>query len=695
MQNITPILSVKNITKIYKIYKNNIDRLKEIFFNRNYHKEFVSNKNISFDLYKGETLGIIGVNGAGKSTILKIIAGVINPTSGIVNRRGRVTALLELGTGFNQDLSGYENIFLNGTLIGLSKQECIDNLQKIIDFSELGEHINEPIKTYSSGMKMRLAFSIAIFSRPEVLIVDEALSVGDAHFSAKCKAELTRRKQQNMSIIYVSHDLNSMKILCDRVILLNKGEVIKQGKPSDVVNHYNLLISQLNKSNERIHIIESDKKGEHGSFEAKIVSVKLLSKDIETNSLSSQSNVTVEVCIESNKNLKNLSSGIVLRDKYGQDIYGTNTFLNEKYFNLNKDERLKIEYTFPMGLKPGKYSISVALHQDIKISNKRLHWIDNAVSFSVLGFEKRQFTGICDMQAKLKLNSCLIEKKEVLITTSQSILLVNVSTKDIKVLHQGAGLYYGVTTDGNNIYIAARNRGVSSLSPKDKEIGSILVFNKYFEHIDTLKPDSFELKDLHQIKYYDGKLYATCTHDNLIAIYENNSWSKWYPNENRDIDVNHFNSIYINNDSLYLLAHNFANSQIMEYDIKTYKLKNTISLGIQAHNIHLDKNIFMTLSSKESKLLFSDGKIIQSEGFIRGFAKDVNNTSYIGSSQIAERKERDFTDGKVFIYKDDKKQEEILLEKEGLVLDVKLINEYDYASDEMIVLLEREDDTDE
>ncbi|MDD2358609.1 MAG: ABC transporter ATP-binding protein, partial [Thiovulaceae bacterium] len=207
------VLEVKNITKIYKIYKNNFDRIKEIFFKRVYHKEFISNNNISFDLYEGETLGIIGVNGAGKSTILKIITGVIEPFSGEVVRHGRVTALLELGTGFNPDMTGYENIYLNGTLIGMTKKEIDLKIEKIIRFSELGDYIDEPIRTYSSGMSMRLAFSIAIFSEPQILIVDEALSVGDAHFAAKCTKALKERKEQNMSIIYVSHDLNSLKLL--------------------------------------------------------------------------------------------------------------------------------------------------------------------------------------------------------------------------------------------------------------------------------------------------------------------------------------------------------------------------------------------------------------------------------------------------------------------------------------------------
>lgn len=682
------ILEVKNITKIYKTYKNNIDRLKEIFFNKKYHKEFVSNDNISFELYQGETLGIIGVNGAGKSTILKIIAGVTEATSGKVIKRGRVTALLELGTGFNQELTGYQNIFLNGTLIGLSKQECKNNLQKIIDFSELGEYIYEPIKTYSSGMKMRLAFSIAIFSRPDILIVDEALSVGDAHFSAKCKTELSKRKQEKMSIIYVSHDLNSMKILCDRVLLLNKGKLVDQGEPNSIVNQYNILISKLNNNNEKINVIKTSDKNEHGSFEAKITDVKLIANNIETNSITSQNKTIIEVYIKSYTKLKDLSSGIIIRDKYGQDIYGTNTFNNKKYFDLKDEDNIKIEYHFPMGLKPGKYFLSVALHQDIKVTNKRLHWIDNAVDFTVSGFEKKQFIGVCDMQANLNLKQYKLKTKKILVTTSQSILLIDLNTKEIKSLHQGFGLYYGVTTDGSNIYIAARNRGVSSNIPQEEESGTILVFDKYFKHINSLHPDDFELKDLHQIKYHDGKLYATCTHDNMIAIYENKKWRKWYPNEHKDKDINHFNSIYIKGNSLYLLAHNLGDSEIMEFDIKTHKLKKIIPLGIQAHNIYMQDNYFLTLSSKESKIRYSNGKEILSQGFVRGLAIDNQDLYFVGTSELTERAKRDFTTGKVFIYKDDVKLDEIILKNEGLVLDVKLVNEYDYASDEIIYFID-------
>lgn len=322
-------LEVKNITKIYKIYQNNVDRLKEIFLRKNYYKEFIANKDISFDLYEGETLGIIGANGAGKSTILKQIAGVVEPTTGEIIRYGRVTALLELGTGFNYDLTGYENIFLNGTLIGMSQKECEDKVKDITSFSELGDYIYEPIKTYSSGMSMRLAFSIAIFSNPKILIVDEALSVGDAHFSAKCTKALRERKEQNMSIIYVSHDLNSLKLLCDRIVLLNKGKIVQIGEAENVINIYNFLISKFNDNLDKVNTMNASTNS-YGTFDVEISKVLIKGFDSKSSIISSGEIVDIIIELKAKKSLQNKTIGIMIRDKFGQDIFGTNTFHHKK-----------------------------------------------------------------------------------------------------------------------------------------------------------------------------------------------------------------------------------------------------------------------------------------------------------------------------------------------------------------------------
>ncbi len=394
------VLEVKNISKIYKIYKNNIDRLKEVFSQSLYHKEFVANKSISFDLFEGETLGVIGVNGAGKSTILKIVAGVVEPTFGEVIRHGRVTALLELGTGFNLQISGYENIYLNGTLIGMNKKEIKEKIADIIDFSELGDYIHEPILSYSSGMSMRLAFSIAIFSEPKILIVDEALSVGDAHFQAKCTQALRDRKQDSMSIIYVSHDLNSLKLLCDRVLLLNHGEVVDEGNPEDVINQYNFLISKLNDKEEKMSIKEADNSS-FGTFDIKITKVTIKGEESNSNLISSGENSKIAIEIESKKDLSNMTIGIVIRDKFGQDIFGTNTFHHKVNVDFKKDKEYLCSFNMPLNIGIGKYSITTAIHsQDTHLDNCS-HWLDHATDFEIAGVKGNSFVGICRLEPKI------------------------------------------------------------------------------------------------------------------------------------------------------------------------------------------------------------------------------------------------------------------------------------------------------
>lgn len=395
------ILEVKNVVKIYKIYNSNIDRLKELFIKKTYHKKFFSNNNISFDLYEGETLGIIGVNGAGKSTLLKIIAGVIDLTEGEVIRHGGVTALLELGTGFNQEMSGLDNIFLNGSLIGMTKQQCKDNTQAIIEFSELGDYIYEPMRTYSSGMSMRLAFSIAIYSEPKILIVDEALSVGDAHFSAKCTKALKERKAQNMSIIYVSHDLNSLKLLCDRVIMLNHGEVVQEGAPEDVINGYNFLISKLNDTEEKIQIKEIDNNS-FGILDIEITSVRIIGEKSKSDLISSGEQVKIEIILHAKIDMSNMTVGIMIRDKFGQDIFGTNTYHHKLNLAFKENRNYNCIFEMPLNIGSGKYSITTAVHSSDTHLDNCSHWIDHATSFEVAGVVGEPFVGLCKLQPTIQ-----------------------------------------------------------------------------------------------------------------------------------------------------------------------------------------------------------------------------------------------------------------------------------------------------
>ena len=240
-------ISVNDVSKMYKLYDNPMDRLKESLglSRKKKYKEHYALNHVSFQVHKGETVGIIGTNGSGKSTILKIITGVLSPTGGEVSVNGRISALLELGAGFNGEYSGLENVYLNGSMIGFSREEIDAKLHSILDFADIGEFIHQPVKTYSSGMFVRLAFAVAINIDPEILIVDEALSVGDVFFQAKCYRKFEEFKEMGKTILFVSHDLSSIGKYCDRVVLLNKGEKLAEGGAKEMVNLYRrVLVNQ-------------------------------------------------------------------------------------------------------------------------------------------------------------------------------------------------------------------------------------------------------------------------------------------------------------------------------------------------------------------------------------------------------------------------------------------------------------------
>ena len=262
-------ISVNNISKMYKLYDNPRDRLKESLglSKKKRYKEHYALNDISFQVNKGETVGIIGTNGSGKSTILKIITGVLNPTQGNIEVNGRISALLELGAGFNMEYTGIENVYLNGTMIGFSKEEIDAKLQDILEFADIGDFVYQPVKTYSSGMFVRLAFAVAINIDPEILIVDEALSVGDVFFQAKCYRKFEEFKEKGKTILLVSHDLSSISKYCDRVILLNKGKKVEEGLPKTVVDTFKKILAnqyeeETEESTERAEEVITEKREE-------------------------------------------------------------------------------------------------------------------------------------------------------------------------------------------------------------------------------------------------------------------------------------------------------------------------------------------------------------------------------------------------------------------------------------------------
>ena len=233
-------ITVKDVTKVYRLYDKPIDRLKESLSltHKSYHKDFYALNGLSFNVEKGQTVGIIGTNGSGKSTILKIITGVLTPTTGQVDVEGKISALLELGAGFNMDYTGIENIYMNGTMMGYSRKEMDEKLQDILDFADIGDFVYQPVKTYSSGMFVRLAFALNINVEPEILIVDEVLAVGDAAFQEKCQERMHHMLENGTTLLFVSHTMATVRQLCDHAIWLNKGDVVMQGEAEGVCNAY-------------------------------------------------------------------------------------------------------------------------------------------------------------------------------------------------------------------------------------------------------------------------------------------------------------------------------------------------------------------------------------------------------------------------------------------------------------------------
>ncbi len=389
------MITAENITKTFKLYKSPADRLKEIILRRRLHRRLEALKNISFKVQRGETLGIVGQNGAGKSTLLKILTGVFLPDSGVVQVDGKITGLLELGTGFNPEFTGIQNIYLNSTLLGMSKAEVDDGIGEIVSFSELGDFIHEPLKTYSSGMVMRLAFSTAIHADPGAFVVDEALSVGDAYFQQKCMRKIKAFKESGGSIIFVSHDMNAIKVLCDRALLLEHGAVIEEGKPDLVINTYNFLLAKKSKGEEVCLIASEDAGSTYGNAKVEIASARMLNAHGQASEFFvAGESCTVEVGLKGNEDADAVTVGILIRDRFGQDIFGTNTAHMNIPIALKAGEECVVRYCIEeLNIGPGKYTLSPAAHRGETHLDECYQWIDLFLSFEVVAGKDAHFIG--------------------------------------------------------------------------------------------------------------------------------------------------------------------------------------------------------------------------------------------------------------------------------------------------------------
>ena len=402
------LLKIENISKGFRLYKSPSDRFLEILLRKQRHTYHQALKNINFELKSGQALGIIGANGAGKSTLLKLLLGVLVPDSGKITIHGKTTGLLELGTGFNHELTGIENLRFNALLLGMSEKQIEEKIQLITDFSEVGDFINEPLKIYSSGMIMRLAFSIGIYANPDCFIVDEALAVGDAYFQQKCMRKIMEFRENGGALLFVSHDLNAVKLLCDKVLVLEKGEIVTIAKPSEATKIYNRSLAKVG-SNEIVSTKNNKSKG-FGTRRAELMAVSIIGSLSGKDKISSGEKTQIKCTVFCNEKINDLVLGILIRDRFGQDVYGTNSFLMGVEIPSTAKKTFQANWQFIMNLGPGKYTLTAALHVGPDHTVECLHWEDATLEFEVAGVLGPNFVGMCKLDPSLILISTNIDK---------------------------------------------------------------------------------------------------------------------------------------------------------------------------------------------------------------------------------------------------------------------------------------------
>lgn len=382
-------IDVKNLVKSYRLYEKPVDRLKEAIRRGScYHRDFLAVNNVSFQVQRGETVGIIGKNGAGKSTLLKMITGVLNPTSGNISLSGSVSALLELGTGFDAERNGIENIYLNGRINGLSKKEIDQSVDSILEFADIGNFIYQPVKTYSSGMLVRLAFATAVNVKPEILIVDEALSVGDVRFQQKCYRKI-REFKENGTVLFVSHDTGAISSFCDRVIWLDNGEIYREGLPGEIIEEY-LSFMRYDIKNDDKETAETDyEENEDNTF---ILAFGELSAQFTKISLKNEAGKTIsqikggqviiiDMEILSKKTVEFPILGFNIKDTLGNELVVSNTVFEKiklPVIQPGKMYRFKWKIPFPH-LHAGDYPVDISLAEGTYQNHEQLHFVTDAL----------------------------------------------------------------------------------------------------------------------------------------------------------------------------------------------------------------------------------------------------------------------------------------------------------------------------
>lgn len=427
-------IQVKGLEKAYKLYDKPSDRLKEAlgFGRKKRYKEHYALKGVDMTIYQGETVGIIGTNGSGKSTILKIITGVLNPTGGSVHVNGRISALLELGAGFNMEYNGIENIYLNGTMIGFSKKEIDAKMDDILNFADIGDYVHQPVKTYSSGMFVRLAFAVAINIEPEILIVDEALSVGDVFFQAKCYHKFEEFKEMGKTIVFVSHDLSSISKYCDRVVLLNQGVKLGEGSPKEMIDAYKqVLVGQYVPAADD-HSLLSDKeitaaaaaaagtvKGEvnpelleYGTKDAMITGYKI-TDDMgrETSALLKGKECTITMQVHFEHDIEAPIFAFTIKNIKGVEITGTNTMVEKAFLSpVRAGSDMEITFTQKIDLQGGEYLLSFGVTGFEKEEFQVYHRLYDVINMTVIS--DKDTVGYYDMNSRVVVKERSQQEKE-------------------------------------------------------------------------------------------------------------------------------------------------------------------------------------------------------------------------------------------------------------------------------------------
>jgi lipopolysaccharide transport system ATP-binding protein len=393
------LVLVQNVSKLYRLYRRPSDRLWELLpGSRPRHQDFWALRDISFALENGETLGIVGPNGSGKSTLLEIVSGILQPTAGRVVARGRTAALLELGAGFNPEFTGRENVYLNGEIMGLSRMAIEKAMPSIEAFAEIGDFIERPVKEYSSGMYVRLAFATAIHVEPEVLIVDEALAVGDAVFANRCVRKFEELRERKVTVLFVSHDLGLVKQLSNRAILLLHGRIEATGTANDVINRYIGLVLEKQASQ-----VQKDGRlrasYRHGDGTSEVLSVVILNARGEAvESVASGESITIRVQSRFHAAVTDPMVGILIRTRIGMEVYGTNTRVEKKQLGeFQAGDELEVDFQMECWLTPQPYTITVATQNPDGTSHD---WLDDAVVFEVV--DQRGAAGVANLRAQIE-----------------------------------------------------------------------------------------------------------------------------------------------------------------------------------------------------------------------------------------------------------------------------------------------------